>query len=122
MVKHRKHHREPMAPCFQHVNEVGSRFRGNRQTDTQAMITPTLRCMRRGLIIKGIKCIYCVMIAIAGTFNAYVELTGCTNTKHPSSLGDDTPLLHLLSYSTENESSNDLLYAVICDVVRMVIT
>ena len=60
--------------------------------------------------------------AIAGTFNAYVELTGCTNTKHPSSLGDDTPLLHLLSYSTENESSNDLLYAVICDVVRMFIT
>lgn len=55
--------------------------------------------------------------AIIGTFNAYVELTGCTSTKHPSSLGDDTPLLHLLSYSTENESSNDLLYAVICDVV-----
>ena len=68
---------------------------------------------------------YCILhqyfCAIIGTFNAYVELTGCTNTRHPSSLSDDTPLLHLLSYSTENESSNDLLYAVICDVVRMFI-
>ena len=65
--------------------------------------------------------LYCIDVrtgAIVGAFNAYVELTGCTNTKHPSSLSDDTPLLHLLSYSTENESSNDLLYAVICDVVR----
>ena len=59
------------------------------------------------------------MYIFVGTFNTYVELTGCTSTRHPSSLSDDTPLLHLLSYSTENESSNDLLYAVICDVVRI---
>ena len=50
-------------------------------------------------------------------FNSYVELTGCTTLKRPCSLSDDTPLLHLLSYSTENESGNDLLFAVISDVV-----
>ena len=39
--------------------------------------------------------------------------------KRPCSLSDDTPLLHLLSYSTENESGNDLLYVVISDVVSL---
>ena len=55
-------------------------------------------------------------------FNAYVQLTGCTNLKRPCTLSDDTPIVHLLSYSTESESGNDLLYSVICDVVCMVPT
>lgn len=57
----------------------------------------------------------------AAAFNDYIQLTGCTTLKRPCSLSDDTPLLHLLSYSTEIESGNDLLYAVITDVVRMLI-
>ena len=67
------------------------------------------------MVINYIDVYFCTIV---GAFNAYVELTGCTSAKHPSSLSDDTPLVHLLSYSTEDESSNDLLYTVICDVVR----
>ena len=54
-------------------------------------------------------------------FNSYIQLTGCTNLKHPCCISDDTPLLHLLSYSTESESGNDLLYTVISDVVCSVL-
>ena len=57
--------------------------------------------------------------SFAALCNSYIELTGCTTMKRPCSLSDDTPLLHLLSYSTENESGNDLLYVVISDVVSL---
>ena len=53
-----------------------------------------------------------------GSFNKYVQLTGCTKYKRPATVGDDTPLLHLLSYSVDGEQGSDLLYTVIMDIVR----
>lgn len=32
-------------------------------------------------------------------------------------MGDDTAILHLLSYTVDGEEENDLLYCVITDVV-----
>ncbi len=48
-----------MTPYFRRINEVGSRFRGNRQTDRQTdrrnkITTVTLRRMHRWLIIKSV--------------------------------------------------------------------
>jgi hypothetical protein len=44
-----------MKLCFGRRNDVGSRFRGNRQTHTQTDRTTTviLRRMRRGLMIEA---------------------------------------------------------------------
>lgn len=50
-------------------------------------------------------------------FNDYVSLTGVRNNRLVA-IGDDTPLLHLLSYSDDKEQGNDLLYRIIVDVVR----
>ena len=50
-------------------------------------------------------------------FNDYVRLTGCTRSKRPLTVGDDTPLIHLLSHSVDGEQGNDLLYTVIVDII-----
>ena len=47
----------------------------------------------------------------------FQQLTGCTKYKRPVTVGDDTPLVHLLSYSVDGEQGSDLLYAVISDIV-----
>ena len=47
-------------------------------------------------------------------------LTGCTRYKRPSTVSDETPLLHLLSYSVDGEQGSDLLYTVIVDIVSIV--
>lgn len=52
-------------------------------------------------------------------FNDYVHLTGCTRSKRPLTVGDDTPLIHLLSHSVDGEQGNDLLYTVIVDIVSV---
>lgn len=52
-------------------------------------------------------------------FNDYVRLTGCTRSKRPLTVGDDTPLIHLLSHSVDGEQGNDLLYTVIVDIVSV---
>lgn len=59
----------------------------------------------------------CYDFIILAAFNDYVHLTGCTRSKRPATIGDDTPLLHLLSYFVDGEQGNDLLYCVIADVV-----
>ena len=53
------------------------------------------------------------------SFNKYVQLTGCTKYKRPATVSDDTPLLHLLSYSVDGEQGSDLLYTVILDIVSV---
>lgn len=67
-------------------------------------------------------CFFTVVLVFVVAFNSYVQLTGCTSSKRPCSLSDDTPLLHLLSYSTDNESGNDLLHCAILDVVIKICT
>ena len=56
---------------------------------------------------------------IAAVFNDYVRLTGCTHNKRPLTVGDDTPLIHLLSHSVDGEQGSDLLYTVIVDIVSV---
>jgi len=48
-------------------------------------------------------------------FNHYVQMTGCTGHLGPVTLGEDTPLLHLLSFPSEQ--STDLVFTVIKDLV-----
>lgn len=57
------------------------------------------------------------MPLFSDVFNRYVHLTGCTKHKRPTSLSDDTPVLHLLSYSVDGKQGSDLLYCVIDDIV-----
>ena len=47
------------------------------------------------------------------SYNQYRELTGL----NASPLEDTTPLLHVLSCSTDSDSSPDLLYNIISDIV-----
>ena len=47
-----------MTSCFRRINEVGSRFHGNRHRQTDRTTTVTSRRMHRGLII------YIIMHAI----------------------------------------------------------
>ena len=62
----------------------------------------------------------CMCIGLTtAVFNDYAHLTGCTRNKHPVTICDDTPILHLLSYSVGGEQGNDLLYCVIADVVSL---
>jgi len=58
-------------------------------------------------------------VFIAAVFNDYVRLTGCTHNKRPLTVGDDTPLIHLLSHSVDGEQGSDLLYTVIVDIVSV---
>ena len=58
-------------------------------------------------------------ISTSAVFNDYVHLTGCMHNKRPLIMGDDTPLIHLLSHSVDGEQGPDLLYTVIVDIVRL---
>lgn len=58
-----------------------------------------------------------INLLVLDAFNKYVQLTGCTKDKRPMIVGDDTPLIHLLSYSVDGEQGSDLLYTVITDIV-----
>ena len=62
---------------------------------------------------------YVIFCASLAAFNDYVRLTGCTRSKRPLTVGDDTPLIHLLSHSVDGEQGNDLLYTVIVDIVSV---
>ncbi len=58
----------------------------------------------------------CLSLPQSELFNRYVQLTGCTGHLGPVTLGENTPLLHLLSCPSEHNT--DLLFTVIKDVVR----
>ena len=73
------------------------------------------------VLILGLTTTYlCYFLCIlSGAFNDYVRLTGCTRSKRPLTVGDDTPLIHLLSHSVDGEQGSDLLYTVIVDIVSV---
>ena len=76
-----------------------------------------MRCTKKQL---GTLCLNCYILpASPESFNKYVQLTGCTKYKRPATVSDDTPLLHLLSYSVDGEQGSDLLYTVILDIVSV---
>jgi len=58
-------------------------------------------------------------VFIANVFNDYVRWAGCTHNKRPLTVGDDTPLIHLLSHSVDGEQGSNHLYTVIVDIVRV---